>query len=373
MQIVGQGTVFSSRPKTDAASSCFPGICVLDSGRWLANFRLAPVKSGRTSRACLSWSDDQGHTWSEPVPVGDPLAVDGRAGVWRTLGCTPMGGERVIASLCWEDVSNPFQTMFNPQTDGCVDANLFLTISVDGGKHFAEPKRIHCGRYDDRAIYFSGPILVLPDDRWLAQFEVYKQWDDPKPIDHIAATTASVDEGKTWSEPVIVHSDPEGKLIAWDQRPVVMPDGSIFDVFWSYNRSTSQYLNIHAKSSTDGGQSWSDPWDTGVPGQPARPVPLEDGRIFMTQVDRTGEPIIMARLSADGGKSFPEQTNITIHQRTSGHRLQTRSHEEAWEEMFAFRLGLPDAVLLPGGDVLVLYYTGDDPDHTDVEWVRIKP
>ena len=46
--------------------------------------------------------------------------------------------------------------------------------------------------------------------------------------------------------------------------------------------------------------------------------------------------------------------------------------QDAWAEMSAFSIGLPDAVALPDGDVLTVYYSGDHPDQTDVLWSRLR-
>jgi hypothetical protein len=375
MKIVDQGIVIRGRPKTDGASCCFPSICVLPTGRWLAAFRLAPAKLGRSQRAYVAWSDDEGGAWSGPTEVAPwPADFEGKAGSWRSAACTAIGGSRVAAILMWEDATNPLVPMFNEETEGIVDMKPFLAISEDGGEHFSQPRRIARGRYDAQPTPATGAILLLASEEWAAPFEVNKHYDDPAPWQHASCLTFSSDKGATWKEQAIVHADPARRMFCWDQRIAVLPRGELLALFWTFDRETSTYLNIHARRSSDSGRTWGPLVDVGVPGQPARPVGLSDGRVVMVYVDRAAEPRIKARCSQDGGRSWPADSELLIHQRAAlrSETWDKRSMQDAWAEMNEFSIGLPDAVRLPNDDVLTVYYSGDRPDLTDVLWSRIR-
>lgn len=375
MKIVEQGTVFAGRPKTDGASACFPTICVLETGRWLAGLRLAPAKQSRTQRAFVSWSDDQGRAWSPPREVAPPLTHAGTPGTWRAVACAALGGSRVCAVLAWEDASDPLTPMFNEETEGLVDMKLFTAVSEDGGMHFASPTPVTCGQHADVPTPTTGAPLILPDGRWAVPFEVNKHYNDAAPWQHASCLTFSSDHGTTWRDLVEVHTDPDRRIFCWDQRQALLPNGNVLGLFWTFDRGANVYLNIHARRSTDAGRTWSPLLDTGVPGQPARPVGLSDDRVVMVYVDRTAEPLIKARCSRDGGATWHGDSELLIHDRATLRGSQTwgkGSMQDAWAEMSAFSVGLPDAVALPGGDVLMVYYSGDRPDHTDVRWARIS-
>src|SRR5690606_26798578 len=100
----------------------------------------------------------------------------------------------------------------------------------------------------------------------------------------------SRDEGKTWPEYSIAANDPENRIFYWDQRPGVLRDGTVLDLFWTYDNVAAKYLNIHARASHDNGHTWGDLWDCGFPDQPAPPVSMPDGSIAMVYVDRTDAP-----------------------------------------------------------------------------------
>jgi hypothetical protein len=263
--------------------------------------------------------------------------------------------------------------MFNEKTEGLVDMKLFTATSLDAGKTFTPPMPVDCGPYRHVPTPITGPLLSLPSGGWAVQFEVNKNYDDVAPWQHVSALAFSPDQGRRWSDTSVVHTDPQRRIVCWDQRMTCLPDSSIFALFWTFDRATDRYLNIHARTSADGGRNWGELWDTGVPGQPARAVALPDGRLLMTYVDRTAAPTIKCRTSADGGRTWPAETERVIHDRALHTQTRVkRSMQDAWSEMSAFSIGLPDAVELPGGDVLVTYYSGDQADLTDVRWARLR-
>ena len=47
-----------------------------------------------------------------------------------------------------------------------------------------------------------------------------------------------------------------------------------------------------------------------------------------------------------------------------------RSQQELWDDMKVWRFGHPRGVLLPTGEVLVVFYAGDD-KFLDIRWARI--
>ena len=114
-------------------------------------------------------------------------------------------------------------------------------------------------------------------------------------------------------------------------------------------------------------------WDTGLPGQPAQPISLDEKRVALVYVDRTAAPIIKVRVSDDGGKTWPDSTETILY--SSEGQTQTwkkTSMKDAWAEMGAFSVGSPATARLSDGSVLAVYYAGPKTDYTAIEWVRIK-
>jgi len=373
MKIIDRGTVYAGQPETDRSSCAFSNACVLPNGRWLCDFRAAPTKKGTVGQhALLTWSDDEGKSWSEPVSPFVPQPIDGRPGLFRKAATTALGGSRVLLTLCWVDHSDPSLPFFNEETEGLLDTRLFHAKSEDNGETWSEPVLMDTSPYNVPTP-ITGPALVLGNGELACQFEVNKHYNDTSVWRHSSVLMFSKDGGATWPEYVVVSNDPANRFFYWDQRPGLLADGRILDVFWTYDNQDAVYLNIHARESRDHGRTWSDIWVTDVPGQPAPPVSLPDGTIAMVYVDRTDVPTIKARASADGGRTWPERSEAIIDRAVIDNQTWSKqTMQDAWAEMAEFSIGLPANAPLPNGDVLVVYYAGPKTDVTDVRWARLR-
>lgn len=371
MNIVSRGTAYRGEPGSATQSGSFPGICVLSEGRWLVCLRAAPTKAEmRGQHVLLTWSDDEGKSWSDPVRPFDSPSVNGKPGLFHSAHVTALDHNRCVAVLYWVDHSQPDLPFFNPDTEGLLDTKIFLSHSADGGASWSEPRLLDTAPFD-MPTPITGPILLLGNGEWACQFELNKHYNDTEQWRHSAVLLFSADEGNSWTDHAIAGNDPDNRVFYWDQRPGVLNDGTVLNVFWTYDNVLSAYLSIHTRISRDNGRTWSDYLDSGVPGQPAPPVQLAGNAIVLAYVDRTEEPTIKARVSVDEGKSWPEPTETILYAQTpaSQNRLKS-SMQDAWSEMEKFSVGLPTAVRLNEREMLAVYYAGSHTDQTAIEWVR---
>ncbi|NIA06089.1 MAG: hypothetical protein GWP14_00370 [Actinobacteria bacterium] len=277
-----------------------------------------------------------------------------------------------MASILWVDHSDPAIPFFNEETQGLLDCRIFFSSSHDGGETWSEPIIMDTSPFNVPTP-ITGPTLLLSDGRLACQFELNKPYYDTSIWRHSSVMMFSADGGITWPEYAVTSNDPENRIFYWDQRLGVLADGSILDMFWTYDNRAGQYLNIHAKRSTDNGHSWSDTWDTGVPGQPAQPVSTPDAGIAMVYVDRTDQPVIKVRKSSDRGSTWPEETEAVIHKPSLVSQTRKKgAMQDAWEEMGKFSIGLPTTALLPNGNVIVVFYAGPETDRTDIHWACVN-
>ncbi len=371
MRVVARGIAIASEPGTDRQSCAFPQIEVLPGGRWLASCRAACTKGGNDGeQALMSTSDDEGKTWSPAVSPFTPPVLDGKPGRFRSLGLTALGGARVLATLYWVDDSDPSLPFFNEETEGILDSRIMYAQSDDAGQTWTAPALMDTSPFNV-PVAITGPVRVFPDGERMCHFETNKTYYGTEKWVHSSVMMFSEDEGRTWPRYSVVTRHPD--VFYWDQRPQILPDGRIFDLFWTYDNEAAKYLNIHAISSSDRGRTWTGLWDTGVPGQPAPAVALPDGRLAMVYVDREGPTAIRCRVSSDQGRTWPDGSLTTIYE--SQQPTQTVSKDgmaDAWSEMGKFSVGLPATSALGDGDVLVLYYAGPETDRTNIEWVRLS-
>ena len=370
MNVLDRGVVFESRPGTDQQSCAFSQVAVLSSGRWLVGCRAACSKTGKEGQhVMLATSDDAGASWRYNSSVFDAPTLDGKPGQFRALALTALGGARVLATLYWVDNSNPALPFFNEQTEGLLDSRIMFAESADKGDSWTTPVLMDTAPFKDPTP-ITGPVLLLPNGERICQFETNKSYFVASKWVHSSILMFSRDDGRTWPRHVAVTRDP--RIFYWDQRPQVLPNGRIFDLFWTYDNLAAAYLNIHARESCDGGRTWSEIWDTGVSGQPAPVVALDDGRLVMVYVDRTGSTAIRCRISVDQGRTWAANTELSLYESALPTQTERKAEmADAWAEMGKFSVGLPATAALPNGEILVVYYAGPSTDATSVEWVRI--
>lgn len=338
-------------------------------------FRAAPTKGATAGQqVLLCWSDDEGLSWSSPSePFQAPEAAEGLPGILRTGHVTALPDGRLMAVLSWIEHADPERPFFNEETEGLLDTRVCLSVSVDEGLYWTPPAFMSPRPYSMPSPT-TGPIVCLANGDLICQLELNKPYFDTQPWRHQSVLVFSRDGGQTWNEQHVVSDDPSRRVFYWDQRLGQLDDNTLLDVFWTFDRESGKYLNIHARRSVDGGRNWSAMQDTEVPGQPAAPAELNDGRIALVYVDRTAEPCIKLRTSADDGRYWPAESEQTIFR--SARRLEnpdSQSMQEAWDEMVAFSLGLPATAKLPGGDLLVVFYEGPTGDRTSIRWCRLSP
>src|ERR1051326_382308 len=259
LKIVGAGAVAPSQPGTEQQNRMAAWCCALPTGRWLVSYRAARDKNNTLQCVLLTWSDDEGKTWRKPFAPFADRKVAGKLGQFRAMGCTALGGQRLVAALWWVDASEPHKPFFNEKTEGIFDSYLFLARSEDGGASWSEPQQVDTGAFAKFPCPMTGPILVLPNGEWVAQFEPNRPYEDGTVKHHyMPAFLFSRDAGKTWSGAVQPNVDPQHVICYGDQRPSVLDDGTLIDFLWTFHTATGKFLNIHVASSRDGGRTRSE-------------------------------------------------------------------------------------------------------------------
>lgn len=351
-------------------SNTFPFILKLPSGRWLAAFK-ASEKKGDCDfmQAVICWSDDEGASWSIPAePVKLPQ-INGIVGQSRIAYFLSLGGTKVLMVLNWVDCTDTSQPYYNPEDETLKDTRIFYCFSDDDGTSWSEPQLMIIDGID-APVPLTGAPLMLKDGTIICQFEINKAIGDTSEWVHRSAFVFSYDGGNTWKDPVMITE--EQNMYYWDQRPQVLADGlSVIDFFWTLDGKTNHYKNIHARLSEDGGKTWGDIWDTGIYGQPGQPIVVEDGRLMTIEIDRSIKPVITVRTGEDAQSNF--ETSLIVYEADFGKQdSKAISMNDAWAEMVQFSVGHPGLLYLGNNEVLAYYYTGNNADNTNIEFVKIS-
>lgn len=370
MKILSRGVI--PKPKDDIRfnSITFPCIEKLPSGRWLVAFKASELKGDcDLVNAMLMWSDDEGQTWSEPyIPVTLP-EVGGVPGQNRIAYPLSLGGKRVLLLMNWVDSSDLSKPYYDEVHESLKDTRIFYSFSEDEGMTWSEPLLMDTTPVTD-PVPLTGAPFLLNDGTIVCHFEINKKNGDPSKWVHKSAMIFSYDGGRTWRDVVKVTEVPD--MYYWDQRPNVLEDGkTIVNFFWTLDGKKEQYINIHLKESRDGGMTWSEFRDTGIYGQPGRPVDLMDGRLATVDINRVTGPVVTVRTGKDHGISYDESL-IVYDSQLAGQDSCYVSMNKAWQEMYRYSVGHPALLRLNEKELLVYFYAGKDCDHTFVEYVRVQ-
>jgi hypothetical protein len=242
-------------------------------------------------------------------------------------------------------LSATFNTSLQP------DSAILVSKSTDGGKTWSEPVTLRRDSGRESGFFFFNDKETITADPVNSQF-VYATWDkqaSPTPTSNssIIGTehartfhqpvwfARSTDGGQTW-QPASIIFDPGQYSFTLGNQIVVLPDGTLLDVFDSGNISPSGKASFAEEviRSTDHGQTWSkkavvvgadedigvfDPF-TGAPlrtgsGLPDIAVDRSSGAVYVVWEDARfsglqREGIAFAK-STDGGLTWstPQQVN----------------------------------------------------------------
>ncbi len=178
------------------------------------------------SRVLISFSDDRGRTWTKPVKIND---TDGN---------------------CLDDDQTPegvvplFDRNGNVYAVWAYDGKIWFDFSVDGGKTWHQDRVIAVQEagwaFDIEGIYRANglPVFLSDGKKFYVIFGDYNEASggDIKLIQ-------SDDQGKTWSEPVIlgpVNRDQFFPSAAYDEVSGIL-------VILFYDRSATDGLKTHVK------------------------------------------------------------------------------------------------------------------------------
>ena len=222
-----------------------------------------------------------------------------------------------------------------------------------------------------RAVYTFPALLQLSDGALLMIVETNKQYDDASNWYQRVVCLRSYDGGLSWDAPCDAGSDPNGRIFNWDQRVGIMPNGILVSFYWVYDTLAGRYCNILRRVSATAGKTWSEAQDIGISDQAGHPAILPDGRIVLAWVDRFDSGSIRARVAAGACSRFDTQSEVQIYAHDCHDRRMGEGTAATLDDMSIWSYGLPYAETLDNGDVLVVYYAGDQ-HSMDIHFSRLS-
>jgi Neuraminidase (sialidase) len=199
--------------------------------------------------------------------------------------------------------------------------------STDGGKTWEEPVKVH-------STAPHGPI-ELKDGRLL--FVGTANIDSEKKL----SVEVSEDDGKTWQLLSTISIPEDEKIGPYSEPHVVeLPDGKIV-AHYRYNPQNKAESFLRQTESTDGGKTWSITHSTNIWGYPPHLTLLNNDWLLCSYGVRRIPYSERACISKDGGKTWDIDNEIFLSVTDSGD------------------LGYPASVQLDDGSIITVYYQID--------------
>ncbi len=374
MRIEAAGIVCDTtlRPPSERVAF-FTGLARSAAGVLFCTFQLGPTKHAASARLMLYRSRDQGASWQE-VPFRFPAVFGGVPGGFSSGQIAEVEPGKLMLIATWYDRSDPKRQLFDPVTGGLLVSKQLRAFSTDEGQTWSAWEELLTP--GAKGCSSTGPIVQWPNGLIAYPFESLKEFDDPNPSVHGAWCLLSTDRGRTFGPPVLVARDPANEIDYWDQRLCAAGDqGEFIALFWTHDRKSKQDLSVHLRKGSLGGNGLARTpvVPTGIPGQIAAPLLLDDGRLLAFVVDRGTPSTMTLWASRDGGATWPERLVIYSHdERAAISQGATNiDYVQYWEDMGKWSFGHPAIRSLGGGKAMLIYYAGA-PDCMSIHWARVE-
>lgn len=370
MKILSHEVIFSGKNTPQYSSLSFPSICQFSNGTIFASFKAAPKKGpfNKGELGAVIKSFDNGKTWSNLIELFPNTVIDNIPVTIRTLYFLEIEKGHILAVASAVDATKEDLTYYNEETEGLKDTFILFSHSYDYGETFDKLQRIQVKTFYNLPLPLTGAPFILSNGKIGIQFEVNKPYYEKEYWVHHSCAVFSEDKGKTWGNEVVITDNPD--VYFWDQRISCLKNGTIYDIFWTFDRNKGDYVNIHASTSKDLGKTFSKPFDISLSGQPGNVIDGKDGELLAIYINRDNSPVIKIAESSDGISWKDSLTVFDLNQEKTGKK--NAGMNDVWTEMGAFSIGHPFLYKLKDGTVFAYFYSGESTHRTDFHVVKIQ-
>ncbi|WP_238008813.1 sialidase family protein [Dactylosporangium sp. AC04546] len=364
----------------DAVPAMFPGLTRIG-GELVASFSTVP-DGWPGGTVGVVRSGDEGRNWSAPQIVATP--AEGQDAVLNAVALTTLRDGTLL--LPYNGVKwTPGQGV------GGRVISAHLLRSTDGGRTWTGGERLDLDFYSP-AVY--GEIVELADGRLLwpvwGQRANGERWR--------SAVLVSTDAGRTWTVGPTIAFDPDARLagpyaspevdgLSADGNPdlsvtndpafrphspidgfnettvLALRDGHLLAVLRQQGIGGDTTMRLFRAESADAGQTWSPFEPMGFTGMSPLLHRAEDGSLLLATRRCAPEggpdaPGIEVRRSHDGGRSFSGPLPLAD---PHGYRYTAE-----------YQCGYPAMANLPGGEVLVTFYSFAPNHGRFVAWNKLR-
>jgi sialidase-1 len=281
-------------PGLVSRQALFPGVIRLRDGRLLVIFSIGQAFDAADMRSFVSFSADDGVTWSEPRRLNEREAEPEEQESFKPI---ELSDGRLLATGYVFERPDPLHPIVDPVTLVLPRLVPKMSVSGDGGATWSVPRAIDIE--GEPPLEMSGPATQLPSGRIIAATSPFHL----RPTGHSGWIVASDDGGKSWFKLSEFFRAPGGDIHAWECRLVAWGEGRVAVLWWAYDHARGVNLNNHIAFSSDGGVTFGPAVDTGVPGQSSSLIHLKGETLLTIHAQREKDAgLVVRRVDVTGDR-----------------------------------------------------------------------
>ena len=356
IEIVSEGPIFRNpNPGYVHASAFFSSLVQLSESEILCTYNRGAGMYAIDLAFHAARSNDGGASWPEQSVVHERSADD-TAYSYHDPMLAGLGDGTLVITAFRVDRSDPERPMFNEATGGICEFELVLLRSSDRGHTWSRPQQMAVP--DNLIVTPSSGVIELEDGRWFMPCDRWHAFDSSQPYRPRVVGLFSGDQGRTWSDPVVIAETNSQDKGFWHGQVLRMTDGRLFTMFWTaLMKDDIQTQPLHCCIGSQDGTEWSEPEATDLPGQTNHAVDLGGGRMLDFCCRRDGsQPGFFAAVSGDEGRTWDRENEICVWDASGRDKLGVEAPETYPRSHDTIAFGAPRAIRLADGDVLVTYW-----------------
>ena len=317
MKIIEHPREIISNPDSPFGYFAWPTVARLHNGTLAAvcsGFRLRHICP--FGKAVISFSPDDGKTWTPPAPVIDTplddrdsgICVQGKRVIVTSFNNTPEDqkawAEGNIKKGDNGETIKFIQSYFGMYPDNATEKYLGSTykISRNGGLTFGELKKSPVTSPHGPFVSNDGKII------WVG-----KIFDKVK--EHLGIALAELDENENFVIKTLIPPCDDGypDLHECEPHAIMLPSGRIVVAIRAQRFAHHPLFSVYLSTSDDGGKSFTVPKRIigENDGSPPHLMLHSSGALVMSYACRTGNYGIRARISYDGAETFGDEIKLT--------------------------------------------------------------